>query len=503
MRGDPDHQEVTHASADSRTVRSGGLFVAVPGRRTDGRRYIPQAVARGAAVIVADRLPEPPLPRRVAFVRVSDPVFAAARIAEAWFDYPARRLRLIGITGTNGKTTTASLLAEILGAAGVSTGLIGTIEYRIGAESQPADRTTPPPFELQKILARMLQAGNTTAVLEVSSHALDQRRPGTARFHAAVFTNLSRDHLDYHRTFENYFRAKMRLFHEYLAPAGIAVVNLDDPYGRRLAGPPPAWPESARGASFGTAPGAAVRIEEIQSSIRGTTVRLRTTAPGPAPAWELRSPMIGAFQGANLAAAAAAALALGIPRKTIAAAVARFPGAPGRMSPVRSPDGRLVLVDYAHTPDALEKALHTARALAPTQLTVVFGCGGERDRGKRPAMGRIAALLADRVILTSDNPRGEDPGAILREIQAGIPPEHRRKTITEPERRRAIRSAVDGSRPGDIVLLAGKGHETTQEIAGRRFPFDDRLEAARALGIAAPESNPGPKHPQPRNRNPA
>ncbi len=465
---------ITGVVADSRAVQGGQCFVAVPGFKHDGRRFIPEAVARGAALVVTEGPAVADLP--VAQVLVPSARVALARAAAAWYGEPSRHLTVVGVTGTNGKTTTSYLVEALLQACGMRTGVIGTIEYRLGAEVVPAGQTTPEALELQALLARMRAAGVQGVAMEVSSHALALARVEALAFDVAVFTNLTQDHLDFHRTFEAYRAAKRHLF-ELLAaspkPGRTAVVSADDPSGV----------EMVRGLdlpviTFGLAAGATVRAVEHASTLEG----IHLVADTPAGRVRLRSPLIGQHNVLNLLGAVGVGLALGLDPDTIGTALGRVSAVPGRFEQVRAGQPFLVVVDYAHTPDALERVLATARRLTAGRLAVVFGCGGDRDRGKRPLMGEIAARLADRVWVTSDNPRSESPEAIIEEILAGV----RRaggqaRAAREVDRRRAIAEALDWAQPGDTVLIAGKGHETYQIVGEQVLPFDDRAVARELL----------------------
>jgi len=467
--------EVSGVSADSRRVEPGQCFVAVPGFRQDARRFVREAVERGAVLVVTEGEPLAGVP--VAQVLVPSARAALARLAAAWYGHPSRRLTVVGITGTNGKTTTSYLVDALLQARGLRTGVIGTIQYRIGADTRPAGQTTPEALELQAMLARMCAEGIRGVAMEVSSHALALSRVEGLTFDVAVFTNLTQDHLDFHGTLEEYRRAKRRLF-ELLErspkPGRTAVVNHDDPAGA----------EMVRGLrvpvlTFGLGPGAAVRATEWSSSLDG--IRLAAATPrGPV---EVRSPLIGQHNVMNLLGAVGVGLALGLEPETIGRALARVDTVPGRFEQVRAGQPFLVVVDYAHTPDALARVLETARKLTPGRVGVVFGCGGDRDRGKRPLMGEIAARLADRVWVTSDNPRTEPPEAIIDEIMAGV----RRaggdsgRCARLADRREAIRDALHWAQAGDTVVIAGKGHETYQIVGSAVLPFDDRDVARQIL----------------------
>jgi UDP-N-acetylmuramoyl-L-alanyl-D-glutamate--2,6-diaminopimelate ligase len=465
-------------SYDSRKVRPGDLFVAVPGLRDDGRRYIAEALGRGATTIVlegADTLSGSSTGR----VIVPSSREALARLADAYFGHPSRRLTVVGITGTNGKTTTSLLVNALLGLGGRATGVIGTIHYRIGSEARPAAHTTPEAVELQSLLAEMAGRGITGVAMEVSSHALALHRVDGVEFDVGVFTNLTQDHLDFHGTLDAYRAAKARLFRllaEGGKPRRTAVINADDPAGGAMVeglGLPTL--------TFGLGEKADVRPRRFQSAMDGITMAVTT----PRGALEIRSALVGEHNIMNLLGATAVGLALGLEPEAVAGALASVTAVPGRFERVEAGQPFLVVVDYAHTPDALERVLTTARRLLPpgARLAVVFGCGGDRDRGKRPVMGEIAARLADRVWVTSDNPRGESPEAIMAEIVAGIGAAgaglDRYQAI--PDRRTAIQSALGWARAGDVVVIAGKGHEPYQIIGSEVLPFDDREVARAAL----------------------
>ena len=471
-RSGPTDCEVTGASVDSRTIQPGEIFCAIPGAREDGASYVEMAARAGARAVVAER--PLPVPAGVTFIEVTDAYAAAGRLAEVAHDFPARALRLIGVTGTNGKTTCASLLRDIVQRAGTRAGLLGTIHYVTGCEDLPAQRTTPPAPAYQKLLRDMVDSGLDTAIIEVSSHALDQHRMGRGQFAGAIFTNLTRDHLDYHRTFEDYYQAKKRLFAEYLLPGAAAVVNADDPFGARLASELTDCHAPVTVSTFGETE-ADYGIRDVALSVRGCTCRLT----GPDLSLHLQSPMIGRHNVSNITASSVMALRLGVEARAIAHAVHDFSGAPGRLQPVRSSGGFTVFVDYAHTDDALRNVLRALSALRPARLVAVFGCGGDRDRTKRPLMGAAASSLADMIYVTTDNPRTEEPVDIIAEVMSGIPGKTPCETIVD--RREAIRAAVRGAAPGDIILVAGKGHENYQEIKGRQYPFDDISEVRAAM----------------------
>jgi UDP-N-acetylmuramoyl-L-alanyl-D-glutamate--2,6-diaminopimelate ligase len=475
--GDPP-RSVSSISGDSRRVEPGGCFVAVPGFKQDGRRFIPEAVRRGATVVVTEG--EPVAGLSVAQVLVPSVRVSLARLAGAFYGHPSRQLTLVGITGTNGKTTTSYLVEALLRARGLATGVIGTIQYVLGNETRPASQTTPEALDLQSMLAQMRDGGVRGVAMEVSSHALSLARADGLAFDVAVFTNLTQDHLDFHGTLENYRLAKRRLF-ELLAespkPVRTAVVNADDPAGATMA-----QGLDVAVLPFGLGPAARVRAVEHVSSIDG----IRMTVETPRGRVGLTSPLIGEHNVMNLLGAVATGLALGLEPSAIAEALAAVGTVPGRFEQVRTGQPFLVVVDYAHTPDALERVLTTARKLTRGRLGVVFGCGGDRDRTKRPIMGEIAARLGDRVWVTSDNPRSERPEAILDEVVAGI-----RRTgaaasryVAEADRGAAIRGALGWAEAGDTVVIAGKGHETYQIVGAEVLPFDDREIAREILSKA-------------------
>ena len=481
----PMPAEIRGLTDDSRRVTEGACFVAVRGLRVDGRRFIPQAVERGARAIVAE--PPDPLPGRpVGRILVPDSRWALPRLADAYFGHPSRALTVVGITGTNGKTTTSYLVEALLRARGLETGVVGTIHYVIRGAARAASQTTPEALELQGLLAEMVAAGVGGVAMEVSSHALEQRRVDGTAFDVAIFTNLTQDHLDFHGTMARYAEAKGRLFFELLPdggkPGAAAVLNADDPVGaewaRRLA-----RERRLRVLTCGLGLGHAVRARAFESSMAG----IRLDAETPAGVVELRSPLIGEHNVMNLLGAAAAGIALGLGPAAIARALGTVTAVPGRFERVDAGQDFLVVVDYAHTPDALRRVLETARPLTRGRLGVVFGAGGDRDRAKRPIMGRIAAELADRVWLTSDNPRSEDPRAIIEEISAGVVPAPSGGYTEYSDRRAAIRDALGWAGAGDTLVIAGKGHETYQIIGEQALPFDDRLvvrEILSELGAA-------------------
>jgi len=463
--------EVGALEVDSRKAGPGALFAALPGRQADGARFAAEAVDRGAAAVLASR----PLPLAVPCVVAADPRRAFALAAARFHGRPSEKLRLVGVTGTNGKTTTTHLVEQLAAALGQRAGLIGTVEWRWPGERIAATHTTPESHELQALLARMAAARVEIAAMEVSSHGLSQERATGCRFAAAVFTNLTRDHLDYHGTMEAYFAAKARLFRELLPRGAPGVVNLDDEHGRLLAAERECIGYSVRGAPAG------LEARELRSGLDGISFALVSR-------WgegRIDSPLIGAHNAENLLAALAALLSLGAPLEDLSRAVPAARGAPGRLERVDDPAGRIVLVDYAHTDDALARVLDTLltasrKPQSASRLICVFGCGGDRDRGKRPLMGEAASRRAHLTIATSDNPRGEDPMAILRDVEPGLVRGSGAYRIV-PDRREAISLALKEARSGDVVLIAGKGHEAWQIAGGVKHEFDDRVEARRAL----------------------
>ena len=466
--------DVSAIAYDSRRVTSGAVFVALRGLKADGTQFANQAISRGAAMVVA----ETPRPEGIAapWLVVSDARLALALLADHFYDHPSRRLQVIGVTGTNGKTTTAYLLASILEAAGLKAGLLGTVTYRLGTEEREASRTTPEAPDVQQLLDQMIRQGCRAAVMEVSSHALALRRVDGMRFAAGIFTNLTRDHLDFHEDMENYFQAKRRLF-EMLPDDAPAIINLDDPRGASL------LDVSKRVMTFALTRPADVTPGPLEFTLTGLSFDLRT----PRGDVRLESRLVGRPNVSNILAAAATAVALDLPLDAIVAGVQALAGVPGRFEVVSAPDDEVtVVIDYAHTDDALRNLLETARPLAPKRLVTVFGCGGDRDKTKRPLMGMVAARLSDVVVITSDNPRTEEPQRIIDEIKRGIPAGGQAgrtpDVLAIVDRREAIERAVERAEAGDVVLIAGKGHEKYQQIGDRVLPFDDGEIARAALG---------------------
>ena len=460
-------RDITGIAYDSRRVMPGNLFVAVRGARTDGHRYVEMAIDRGAAAILLEE--DAGLSPRATRVRVQDARRTMALAADSFYQHPSQQLKVVGITGTNGKTTTAFMTKAILEAAGVATGLLGTVQYEIGERIIPAARTTPESVEIQSMFSQMVRWQCGGVAMEVSSHALDQQRVAGVDFDVAVFTNLTRDHLDYHGTMENYFAAKAKLFDGLgrLRKRGHAVVNADDEYGRRLIA---RWGGENAVLTYGVLSEAVIRAQDVRLSADGTCFVVRT----PRGSRAITLPVSGQYNVANALAAIGAGLALDVDLPTIAGALANLPPVRGRLERVPTREGFHVFVDYAHTEDALDHAVKAVAELTRGRVILVFGCGGDRDKGKRQPMGAVAARLADFTILTSDNPRTEEPREILRQIEAGFPAELANRYLVIEDRREAIERALDAAKPGDTVLVAGKGHETYQEFAHTTVPFSDR-----------------------------
>lgn len=462
-------REVARVIHDSRQASPDAVYVAVRGGRVDGRSFVP---GLQVAAVIADG-PVQAAPG-VTVIRVDDARLALARAAAALAGHPSARLPVVGITGTNGKTTVSWMVEAIATAAGMPVGVIGTTGNRVAGQPLSTAFTTPEAPALQALLATMLEAGCSLCAMEVSSIGLSQRRVDATTFAVAIFTSFSQDHLDFHGTMRAYLDAKLRLFSELLAPDGTAVVHGLDPVAdqvRAAAGARRTW-------RYGQGEGLDLSASEVRLTLDGATARVRT----PAGEGTLRLPLPGAHNVDNALAALGAALALGIPLHTALQGLAALPAVPGRLERVADPHGaRTVLVDYAHSPDAIERALATLRALHPRRLSIVFGCGGDRDAAKRPLMGRAAAEGADAVWITSDNPRSEDPAAIAAAVLDGVASGDLPRVQVELDRARAIAAAIAAAGPGDAVLVAGKGHETTQTIGDRVLPFDDRDVAADAL----------------------
>jgi len=463
LMGNGPDVEIAALAYRSDHVVPGALFFCVPGFRSDGHDFARDAIERGAVALVCER----PLGLGVPEVIVDDVRAAMGPAAARFHGDPTAQLEVVGVTGTNGKTTTAFLVRHLLEAGGRPCGLLGTVKRVVAGREEEVERTTPEAIDLQATFRAMLDGGDRACAMEVSSHALELGRASGIRFACRVFTNLTQDHLDFHETMEAYFLAKRRLFEG----AGPAVVNVDDEYGRRLAG-------EVDCLTFAIEHEADYRAFGVEFDLMGSRFRCRT----PAGEVELQSPLPGLFNVENVLAAVGAAHSLGVSLDTIAGALPRFGRVPGRFEPVDEGQDFGVLVDYAHTPEALENVLRAARPVTDGRLHVVFGAGGDRDRGKRPLMGDAARRLADRVLVTSDNPRSEDPDAIIDEVMEGAGGGAERVT----DRRSAIALAIESARPGDVVVIAGKGHEQGQEFEdGRKEPFDDVSVAREALRARA------------------
>jgi UDP-N-acetylmuramoyl-L-alanyl-D-glutamate--2,6-diaminopimelate ligase len=468
----PVDRTVEGIAYDSRRVQRNTMFVALRGEKADGHQFIGQAIDKGAPVIVAERENDDP---RATSLVVEDSRAALADFSASFYGHPARKLKLAGVTGTNGKTTTTFLIKHICGSAGLRCGLIGTVRYEIGERLLPAIRTTPESLDLQELLSQIASAGCKAAAMEVSSHALAQDRTRGLEWSVAVFTNLTQDHLDFHVTMENYFEAKARLFtglaHQKQRRKPVAVVNIDDRYGQQLLD---RIDKGVLVVTYGMGTRADFRASNYRAEFAGTSYQLDARGKS----YLVRLPLIGRFNVTNSVAALAAANALGIDLRQAVLSLAKSPQVPGRLEMVPAKRQFQVFVDYAHTPDALANVLKTLRGLEPQRLIVVFGCGGNRDRQKRPLMAEMADRLADYSIITSDNPRKEDPSAIVADVEKGFRSNRYKKII---DRTQAIEHAIALARPRDIVLIAGKGHENYQEFGDYTVPFDDIQIARRTI----------------------
>lgn len=470
----PLDREVSGITYDSRRVTPGMVFVAIPGQHADGHEFISMAIDRGATAIICER--NRLIPQRATKIKVPDVREAMARAAATFYQNPSARLKVIGVTGTNGKTTVAFMIKAILEAAGIKTGLIGTVRYEIGDRVIPAQRTTPESVEVQQMMAQMLRAECQACVMEVSSHALEQKRVLGVQFDVGIFTNLTRDHLDYHNTMENYFAAKAKLFTalEQGTKRGAVVINIDDAFGARLAGQTKVEVQMTYGLDLA----ATLRATQIQLSKDGSRFVIET----PERKFACRLPLIGRHNIYNALAAVGAGLALKVDVLSLQSALNALPPVPGRLEAVSLGQPFGVFVDYAHTDDALKNVLTTLREITPGRVLLAFGCGGSRDPGKRAKMGRVAAELADFTLITSDNPRKESPARIAEQIEEGYRSKRNDGYAVELDRRRAIEQIIGMAKAGDAVLIAGKGHETYQEFEDTVVPFDDRFHAEEALG---------------------
>jgi len=480
---DPEITSV-HYRADQ--VQPGGLFVAVPGFKADGHDYIDQALARGAAAVIIEK----PVRKKALLLKVDNSRKALSAIAAAFFHHPSERLKVIGITGTNGKTTTSYLIESMLLQSGIRCGVIGTVNYRFADRVFDNPITTPESADLQKILSDMADGGVTHVVMEASSHAIDLHRIGNVLIRIGVFTNLSRDHLDYHKDMVSYWACKKRLFTESLdivrkTEPAFAVINCLNKEGEELKHI--LEKKEVKIITIGSPDRHQISAVDADFDLEGISGLIKT----PAGNFEFRSSLVGSFNLENILCATGAGLAIGLPLSMIRKGIESFGSVPGRLEKVENHSGRFVFVDYAHTPDALENVLSTLKSLTKGRLICIFGCGGDRDRTKRPMMGEIAGRLSDLAIVTSDNPRTENPLSIIGEIvsgmksvsepadlQAGV---HGRGYMIEPDRKKAIENGISMSSSNDMVLIAGKGHETYQIIGTEKFPFDDRVVAGNAL----------------------
>jgi len=467
-----DNLEIRQIACDSRKVQPGALFFALRGAKEDGTAFIQDAIRRGAVAVAGGESLAASVPENVATIRVVQARKALAITAANFYDHPAKALQLVAVTGTNGKTTTTSIIDAMIKASGAKTGLFGTIAYETPLVSYPAPNTTPESVDLQGFFAEIRDAGGKYAVLEASSHSLTMDRLWGCHFAVAVFTNLTREHMDYHKTFEDYFAAKKTLFSGTGAGAPeVAVVNIDDKYGNQLLG------VAKNTVTYGLDSSAEITTKKFQLDFDGLTF----TAQTPNGKIQVASALVGRINVYNLLAAIGAAQALGLSNEAIESGIRNLPSVPGRFQRIDQGQPFLVIVDYAHTDDALESLIRTARELNPKgRIITLFGCGGGKDRTKRPVMGEVTGRLSDLTILSSDNPRQEDPLKIISDVIVGLQ-KTSGKYVIEPDRERAIGLAMDEARAGDIVLLAGKGHENYQILADRTLEFDDREMARHAL----------------------
>ncbi|MDR1160855.1 MAG: UDP-N-acetylmuramoyl-L-alanyl-D-glutamate--2,6-diaminopimelate ligase [Tannerellaceae bacterium] len=459
--GGMDNPEIMTIQSDSRKVENGSLFVAVRGTATDGHAYIESAIEKGAIAVVCEAVPEA-LKEKAIFIAVTDPAKVLGELMATWYDYPSDKLILVGVTGTNGKTTIATLLYEMFRKMGYKVGLLSTVCNYIDDKAIPTDHTTPDPATLQRLLAGMVEAGCEYAFMEVSSHAIDQRRISGLSFDGGIFTNLTRDHLDYHKTVDNYLKAKKKFFDELPATA-FALVNIDDKAGAVML-----QNTAAQKLTYSLRTMADFKGKILESLFEGTDLLINGK--------EVMVPFVGRFNAYNLLAVYGAAIALEKEPEEILVTLSMLHPVSGRFETIPSPLGYTAIVDYAHTPDALVNVLHSIREVVDNKgrIITVVGAGGNRDKGKRPLMAQEAARLSDQVILTSDNPRFEEPGDILNDMAAGLTASDSERTLCITDRAQAIKTATLLAKKGDVILVAGKGHEDYQEIKGVKYPFDDR-----------------------------
>lgn len=466
----PDDQEITSIESDSRNVGEGSAFIACRGMNVDGHKYIPSAVAAGAKAVFCEFFPDQ-LKQSVTYIRVADPAEATGAIASAFYGFPSKKMKVVGVTGTNGKTSIATLLYELFMQLGYKSGLISTISYNINREASPATHTTPDGLKLQRLMAEMAEKGCSHCFMEVSSHAIQQKRIAGIEFAGGVFTNITHDHLDYHKTFAEYIKAKKRFF-DNLPSGAFALVNIDDKNGRVMV-----QNTKAEVITYSLRSMADFRCKVLETHFNGTLLQMDEK--------ELWTGFVGRFNASNLLAVYAVAVRLGQEKEEVLTELSRLAPVKGRFENIRSLDGKVAIVDYAHTPDALKNVLNAIAEIRTgrEKVITVVGAGGDRDRTKRPEMAREAVMASDMVILTSDNPRSEEPAEILKDMEAGISPEYKNRAVTVENRRDAIRTAVLMANPGDIILVAGKGHENYQEIKGVRYHFDDAEEIKKCFGI--------------------
>jgi UDP-N-acetylmuramoyl-L-alanyl-D-glutamate--2,6-diaminopimelate ligase len=482
VRGD-DSVEITDIAYHSQRVKDGSLFVAIKGLKSDGHNFIPEAIEQGARAVILEEMGKS-IPENIPAVMVSNSRTALAEVSARFFNYPSKSLKLIGVTGTNGKTTTTFLIESLLKESGFNPGVVGTINYRLGEKEMVAMYTTPESLDLQGILSQMKKEGATHAVMEVSSHALDQGRVEGCSFEGVVFTNLTPEHLDYHGDMNGYFKSKERLFTSFLQPEGFAVINSDDEWGEVIS-----RNISMNCLRYGVKRKAEIWTEGVAFSLHGIKGKVYT----PAGNLTINSPLVGEINLYNILAAVGVGVALGIPLNLIESAIRKVKKVPGRLEQVNNDRGITILVDYAHTSDALERVLLALRGLSKGKIITVFGCGGDRDKTKRPRMGEISGRYSNLTIITSDNPRSEDPLKIIAEIEEGIrgldipqwTENCERGYLVIPDRREAIATGIRWAKSCDVLLIAGKGHENYQIIKGKKIHFDDREEVMKALKAPA------------------